>query len=352
MVGAAGLLAVLLCSAWVERSGVAARDGRGVAAQAAADADRTDGVAFERLVTTAQEHGPGRIYAGTCGAVEPLVYCSDLTWGFGYRIHAVPGYMAVANAGGQVIGYPFRTGSLLTDVEARFDETRLSHFRLFNIRYLILPADRTPTVPATLMATDGRHRLWEVSFAGVRLPVDDVFPGQYLEVIHRVGSIETNRKDFGADMAPFLVSPDLEASVHPQVVLGDDRRVSLAGGAVAGPSGRVLKEANDSGAGRFLGQVTVDRGSAVMLKASFHGRWTATVDGRPAPVEIVAPGYPAVSVPPGEHTVEFSYEPFRQYPLLFGVALAALVALSVAWSPARFRGAVRRSVTRPTSEDR
>ena len=171
-------------------------------------------------------------------------------------------------------------------------------------------------------------------------------------MIHRVGSIETNRKDFGADMAPFLVSPDLEASVHPQVVLGDDRRVSLAGGAVAGPSGRVLKEANDSGAGRFLGQVTVDRGSAVMLKASFHGRWTATVDGRPAPVEIVAPGYPAVSVPPGEHTVEFSYEPFREYPLLFGVALAALVALSVAWSPARFRGAVRRSVTRPTSEDR
>jgi len=344
LAGAGALLvSVSLCVVWLERAGTAAREARGIAGQASADAN--DGAAFDRLVTMAMQHGPGRIYAGTCGAVDPFVYCSDLTWGFGYRIHAVPGYMAVANAGGEVLGYPFRTGSLLTDVEARFDETRLAQYRMFNVRYLILPEDRTPSVPATLMTAEGRHRLWEVSFAGARTASDAVTPGQYLEVIHRVGSIETNRKDFGADMAPFLVSPDLEAGVHPQVVLGDRRRAALAGGAVTGPAGRVQNEADDSEHGRFLGQVVVDRGSAVMLKASFHGRWTATVDGRAVAVQMVAPGYPAVAVDPGQHTVAFAYEPVGQYPLLFGVALATLVALSVARSPARLKRALGRVAT-------
>ena len=351
LVGAGALVvSVALCAAWLERAGTAAREARDIGDQAAADA--TDGAAFERLVTMAQEHGPGRIYAGTCGAVDPFVYCSDLTWGYRYRIHAVPGYMAVANAGGEVIGYPFRTGSLLTDVEARFDETRLAQFQMFNVRYLILPQDRAPSVPANLLTADGRHRLWEVSFAGTRSPAEAVAPGQYLEVIHRIGSVETNRKDFGADMAPYLVSPDLEAGVHPQVVLGDERRVALAGGTVTGPAGRVQKEVDDSEHGRFLGQVVVDRGSAVMLKASFHGRWAATVDGRRVKVEMVAPGYPAVAVGPGQHTVEFAYEPFRQYPLLFGVALATLVALSVARSPARVRRALGRAGARSTTDER
>ncbi|MBL8896772.1 MAG: hypothetical protein JNM84_04060 [Planctomycetes bacterium] len=53
--------------------------------------------------------------------------------------------------------------------------------------------------------------------------------------------------------------------------------------------------------------------------------WRARLDGRDVEIEVVAGLYPAVRVPPGEHLVEWSYEPRS---LLLG-ALAAAAALAV-----------------------
>ena len=61
------------------------------------------------------------------------------------------------------IGFTFRTiASLSNDVEASFDETNPAQYEMFNVRYLILPPDRKPSVPAKLIASSGRHRLYEV----------------------------------------------------------------------------------------------------------------------------------------------------------------------------------------------
>ena len=69
------------------------------------------------------------------------------------------------------------------------------------------------------------------------------------------------------------------------------------------------------------------RRGVVVLSASFDPGWTATVDGRSRPTEMVAPALVATAVPAGTHRVVFRYRGFRGYPLLFAVGAAALLAL-------------------------
>jgi hypothetical protein len=55
---------------------------------------------------------------------------------------------------------------------------------------------------------------------------------------------------------------------------------------------------------------------------------------------MIAPSFVGVVVPPGEHRVEFRYEAYPNYWLLFLVGLATLVALAVVprwWARRRAR---------------
>jgi uncharacterized membrane protein YfhO len=68
----------------------------------------------------------------------------------------------------------------------------------------------------------------------------------------------------------------------------------------------------------------------VVLSASFDPGWSVTVDGRPAPAEMVAPALVAVTVPPGVHHLVYRYTGFAGYPWLFVFAVADLVIVAVA----------------------
>jgi uncharacterized membrane protein YfhO len=67
-----------------------------------------------------------------------------------------------------------------------------------------------------------------------------------------------------------------------------------------------------------------------VLTASFDPGWTATVDGRSQRTEMVAPALVATTVPSGTHRIVFRYRGWQDYPLLFAVGAAALVALAYA----------------------
>ena len=78
--------------------------------------------------------GDGRVYAGLRG-----------NWGADVQVGAVPVHAWLADRDVDAIGFTFRTiASLSTDIEAHFDETNPAQYEMFNIRYLILPADRKP----------------------------------------------------------------------------------------------------------------------------------------------------------------------------------------------------------------
>jgi uncharacterized membrane protein YfhO len=75
-----------------------------------------------------------------------------------------------------------------------------------------------------------------------------------------------------------------------------------------------------------------------MLKATYHPRWTVTVDGKRAKTQMLAPSFVGVAVPAGQHVVEFRYEPYPDYWLLFLIGVLTLVALAVVprwWSRRR-----------------
>jgi uncharacterized membrane protein YfhO len=72
------------------------------------------------------------------------------------------------------------------------------------------------------------------------------------------------------------------------------------------------------------------RAGVVVLSASFDPGWTATVDGRRQRTEMVAPALVATTVPAGTHRIIFRYRGWQNYPLLFAIGAAALVALACA----------------------
>jgi hypothetical protein len=57
------------------------------------------------------------------------------------------------------VGYTLRTASLMTDPEYYFDERNPGDYRLFGIRYLVVPTGSSPPVPARLELRAGSYSL-------------------------------------------------------------------------------------------------------------------------------------------------------------------------------------------------
>jgi len=64
----------------------------------------------------------------------------------------------------------------------------------------------------------------------------------------------------------------------------------------------------------------------LLLKASYHPYWTATVDGAAEPVDLVAPNLMAISVPPGHHEIRFRFHNPLYQKLLFAASVVGSLA--------------------------
>jgi hypothetical protein len=227
-----------------------------------------------------------------------------------------------------------RTASLVADNEAYFNQNDPTQYQLYNIRYILMPDGMTPPVVATLIASSGRHHLWEVAASG------------YLEVVDTAGIIEANRTDMAAQMQPFMHSTAFEQGQLATVAFngGVAGTPTLPIGATPnsspGSSADVLVEAQN---GLFAGTVIANRTATVVLKASFDPRWLVTVDGKIAAPYMVVPGFVAVTVQPGRHSVVFQYIGYSHYPLLLAIGAGTFVLLA-AWPRLwrRWRGRVAR----------
>lgn len=310
--GVAGIAAVvaLLAPAWIERGSYDRSDAALMRVQETADAD--DGRAIDSLLAIVKARGGGRVYAGLRS-----------NWGRDYRVGYVPVYAWLADRDVDAIGFTFRTlSSLSTDVEAAFDETNPAQYQMFDVRYLLLPADRQPPVPATLVATSGGNRLYEVRTSG------------YFQVVDRSAPIAENRADVEQASRGWRTSELAARAIYPGVSFAGAAGPSptFAGAAPPpGAPGRVLSQGARLEDGVFRATVVARRRAVVLLKATYDRRWRATVDGRPAKPVPMAPSLVGVDVPPGRHVVRFRYRPESGYPLLLALGAAALVALAL-WS--------------------
>jgi len=272
--------------------------------------ERTDGRDLAALVNRAEALGGGRVYAGLRS-----------NWGADYRVGLVPVYSVLAGRDADAIGFTLRVASLSQDVETIFDETNPQHYPLFNVRYLLLPSERQPPIPATLLERRGRHTLWQVATTG------------YLDVVDTTAPIYADRGNLATTMKPFLQSTALLASnTYPTVVFPGTRvsaPTTVVGVVPSGPAGRVDQEFDLGADGTYGGRIVANRAAVVLLRSSYDPRWKVLVDGVAVEPQMIAPSFVGVAVSPGTHAVLFHYQPYPRYPLLFGLGAMTLVGLVV-----------------------
>lgn len=318
---AAALAVLLLAPAWTERIDYHQFGAKVIGVQQAADA--TDGRDLDRLVAIVKERGDGRAYAGL-----------RANWGKAYAVDYVTAYAWLADRKVDAIGFTFRTiSSLSTDVEAAFDETNPAQYEMFNVRYLILPADRKPSVPAKLIGSSGRHRLWEAPTTG------------YIQVVDRARAIAADRTNVEQATKGFRQSNLASRGIYPGVAFagGAAPAPTFAGATPpAGPPGRIVTQGATLQDGVFSGTVDANRPAVVLLKATYDRRWTATVDGLPSKPVMMAPSLVGVQVPAGRHVITFRYEPYDRYPLLLTVGGLTLLGLALVPRRAALRSRLAR----------
>ena len=95
------------------------------------------------------------------------------------------------------IGFFLRVSSLSTDIEPYFNENDPAQYDLFNVKYVLTPSTRRPTVAATPIATRGDFTLWMVNTSG------------YLEVVDTTEAVRADRTDMAAMFTPYIASPAL-----------------------------------------------------------------------------------------------------------------------------------------------
>jgi hypothetical protein len=266
--------------------------------------------AASALAAYLRGHGDGRAWAG-----------SPQTDGHGLTLGYVPMFACLESLDIDEAGYTLRTASLMTQPEYHFDPANPGDYSLFGIRYLVRRAG-TPAPPP-------RWRAVPVLRAG-RFEVFKLPANSYLRVADIVGSITADRADLGSQTAPYLASALPGAGRYPSVAYAGHAAAPPtlpSGTSPSVPAGRVLAERPDLAAGRLSAVVHLRRRAAVVLSASFDPGWTATADGHPAPVQMVAPALAAVTLPPGTHDIAFTYRGFGGYPWLLALAAAGLLAL-------------------------
>jgi hypothetical protein len=158
-------------------------------------------------------------------------------------------------------------------------------------------------------------------------------------VVDTTPALRAARADVGTVSGPFLASSmpldgrypvlALDGAAAPSPTLPAGATVE-AEGAGAEPAGRVDSLTADPGGGAYSASVDAARDAALLVKVSYHPRWSAEVDGRPADTLSVAPGLLAVAVPAGVHRVDVRYAGF---PVAWRLLLAAagIAGLAALW---------------------
>ena len=309
----------VLAPAWLQLGAYDRQDSAAIAVQRRADA--TQGAELDRLIAVIQRDGGGRTYAGM-----------PSNWGQDFTVGAVPVFKYLENRDVDEVGYTLRTASLMTDPEYFFDDRDPSGYRLFGIRYLILPARDQPPVRARLAMRSGPYWLWTTGGAG------------YVQVGQIIGEISASRTNIGPRSVRLLHSGLAADSAYLGVRYGvdgggDGRLPTVRS---QSPAGAVSAERADLDDGEASATVRMRRPGVAVLSASYDPGWTATVNGRRRPTRIVAPALVAVDVPAGTDHVVFRFHGYSDYPELLalgGLTLAMIAAAPVCVRRARWHRA-------------
>jgi hypothetical protein len=173
-----------------------------------------------------------------------------------------------------------------------------SVLRMLNVRYILWPdqlgAPADQGLPADI--TDNLSRLSQTTIQG--RPYESVY--QFTDLPRaRLVAEAVILPD--AQAVPYMLSDDFDPA--RQVVLSDPLPIELTGGDVVGSVEWVERNNND-----MTLRVSTDGPAVLVLADNWFPAWKARIDGQEVPVLRANHSLRAVSIMPGEHTVEFYYE--------------------------------------------
>ena len=260
-------------------------------------------------------------------------------WGQDFTVGAVPVFKYLESRDVDEVGYTLRTASLMTDPEYFFDDRDPCDYRLFAIRYLILPAGHQPPVRARLAMRSGPYWLWTIHGAG------------YVQAGRIVGEISANRTNLGARSrrAASLRARRGRRIPRRQVRVRRWRDGRLP--TVPSPSaGAVRAQHADLDDGEAAATVWMRRPGVAVLSASYDPGWTATGE-RPTPADPDGGAWlVAVDVPAGTDHVVFRFHGYGDSPEL--LALSGLTLAMVAVAPVCVRRVRRRRASKASPATR
>jgi hypothetical protein len=196
------------------------------------------------------------------------------------------------------VSYPYHALSAASDAMQLMQEFRPWDLQLFGVRWLIAPTG--VQVPAGLVEREkfGRWTLYEVVPSGIF----DVVQVPYRWVGPRDGVYKANETWLSDRLRWY--GQYIELAVEGDARKGD-LHVGDAPPAPANlmpPYGRVLSERREGD--RYSAQISAVAPAWVRVSIAYHPWLRAQVDGKPAQVVMVTPGFAAFAVTKGEHRVE------------------------------------------------
>jgi Tfp pilus assembly protein PilF len=266
---------------------------------------------------------PGRVAAGKAA-----------DWGNTFKVGDEPVFAFLTLEHFDQVSFLYHAMSRTSDVMVLRDELNPAHGAIFGVRSVIAPA--TWQAPGFLRPRGvfGRFAVFESSPDGYFSLVDvgarssvsregehDVdarwlqSPWSAAGLVAAFDSIDPRLPDFPLDKpAPAVPAQDLSTRGE---IIGEGR--------------------GDSG--RYRARVRAARACDVMFKMTWDPLMAATVDGHPARMQRVTPGFGAVVLPPGLHEIEVRYRPGPLRPVLFFTGILAFLAASrrersLDWRPA------------------
>jgi hypothetical protein len=294
----------VLAPAWIELDRNDSQDGLAITDQRAADS--TQGAQLNRLIAVIKQRGAGRTYAGM-----------PSNWGESFLVGQVQVFKYLESRDLDVVGYTLRTASLMTNPEYYFGELDPSDYRLFAVRYLIIPADKAPPVHATLVTNAGHYALWMIDTNG------------YIQTGEIVGQLAANRTDVGTNSIPLLKSDLAAKGAYLSVKWGSSAQNGQPPTVATSTStGTVSDQQTALSNGRASATVHMTRSGVAVLSASYDPGWRATVNGHAVTPEMIAPALVGVEVPAGTDHVVFQYHGYSDYPPLLALAGLTLIGLS------------------------
>lgn len=272
------------------------------------------------LYRTLKQLPPGRVFAG------PVGQAGQDRWGLDYKVGFVPMFTLLYSEGLDMMGDIYHHYSLPSDAVWAFDDSKQEQYDLFNVRYIVAPEGQELPDFAEPLRQFGRHQLYEVETTG------------YFDLVDSRMAFAGDRDDFNPASLSWLESGLPRAKQYPVVSLdgfqdvGSQLPLAEASSAIsevristARSRGGITSE--EVGGNFFAAAVRVERDSTLLIKATYHPNWQATVDGEKADTFMVMPGFMGVRLASGDHQVRVEYQPrsFRLVLLVLGLVTLGLV---------------------------